>query len=152
MKRTAATWPARACLQLEGNAAGFRRLGDRAEQALAPRAQSPIPYSADEHMGALAGKPCKHFVDVGFAVADHRHLRRVGQRLACRLGGADPFVAFLGFDRQRLVVMRLLCLAPPDRGACKAQDRAVPGIHGQRRMHEQPDILAIADTTEATLA
>jgi hypothetical protein len=48
--------------------------------------------------------------------------------------------------------VRLLPPAPPDRGSRKPQHGTVGGIHGQRRVDEQPDILAVADTPEAALA
>jgi len=171
--------PAHAGLRDAGGLACLRGDGDlppldmgrrrhRREQ-LGTAAQDAVVIGAPEQMDVSRAGRGVFLIDVALAIIDEGHHRRFLQREVRRPQTPDPAPGFLGLDRARAPALGLSLLAPARRrllatvdvGVREPDDAArmahlpriaVARVHHDHRMQKKPDVAAVADHAEASLA
>ena len=121
-------WPARRhlyCISRQ-NRPGIRHV--KKHHAIAKRA---VLGGAHQQMHGL-WTPAEQRVDIAFSVADHDNLRGCREPATRGLGGSQPTLRLLVFERAGASVRGRRCLARPDLGFDKAQHCVLIGIdsHG----------------------
>lgn len=124
---------------------------------------------APEQMDVSRAGRGEFLVDVALAIVDESHHRRFLQHAVGRAETGDPAAGFLGLDRAwdpafglpLLASARRRFLAAVDVGVREPDDAArmahlpriaVARVHHDHRMQKKPDVAAVADHAEASLA
>ena len=111
-----------------------------------------VATGARQKLGASVRQTSPFLVDVAFAIIDHRDLGGLAQRRLGPLRTLEPAVGLLFLDRLLAIILALGFEAPPDLDVEQTEAMSEFGIHRQHRMHEQPDIAAVANRAEAAFA